>query len=324
VINKERHIRWEAFKQSIEQKIPAEIRILGEPVVDLFIDKEGKRIGLHTSINSVQNIPATPLQEICLNITERDKKFYLEIYTENEELFKEFYHFMLVFADKVQIDKINPYDAFYTNINRWKELISQKTLLSQEKLLGLIGELWLLKRLIEKLGVKSLTSWVGPFGEAHDFRLNNNEIEVKSTRGEKREHIINGANQLTASPNKSLYLLSLIFSRSGNAEEYSLLSLVLECKVLLEGNYDYYNKFNRILTNVFGINDDHLKLYTEKFQFRRQPALIPIEICPRISEEKFNLLFTNDPNRIIDLNYKIDVEGLGFLDNSQEFLNIIP
>lgn len=73
---------------------------------------------------------------------------------------------------------------FIHRINAWQLFMSSKRrLLSRESIIGLCGELEVLKLLLENktdLWNEILDSWKGPFHGLQDFKINDNAIEVKS------------------------------------------------------------------------------------------------------------------------------------------------
>jgi hypothetical protein len=90
--------------------------------------------------------------------------------------------------------------ALESSLALWRALLQTSALLSEEKQVGLAGELWLLERLLRGLGPRALDAWVGPGGQSHDFRLGDFEFEVKATSGTRRVHMINGLNQSLGTP----------------------------------------------------------------------------------------------------------------------------
>ena len=81
---------------------------------------------------------------------------------------------------------------------RWKDLVKEvRTLKELEK--GLLGELWFLDNLIDHLGPSIIRDWRGSEGDRHDFRIQNNEFEIKTTSSDERIHYISSISQLEPS-----------------------------------------------------------------------------------------------------------------------------
>jgi hypothetical protein len=68
--------------------------------------------------------------------------------------------------------------------DRWRALLSDaasRDLLSEEALVGLLGELLTVESLLALGAPSGLEFWVGPFNEVHDIRTPSHAIEVKAT-----------------------------------------------------------------------------------------------------------------------------------------------
>jgi hypothetical protein len=72
----------------------------------------------------------------------------------------------------------DPWEFIVQRLSGWKLLFSGVDNKAQEK--GLLGELLLLKHLMEKYE-QPVSIWTGPLGGIKDFRLQNRNIEVKTT-----------------------------------------------------------------------------------------------------------------------------------------------
>jgi hypothetical protein len=93
---------------------------------------------------------------------------------------------------------------------RWHYLLrgGQIEVLSEEAQKGLVGEIEVLKLLIDALGAKpALTAWTGPSGAPKDFELKADCIEVKARRGASQPFVkISSEHQLTDVPHRRLWL----------------------------------------------------------------------------------------------------------------------
>ena len=93
-------------------------------------------------------------------------------------------------------------------IGQFRVLLKRSHVMSEDSMVGLWGEMWALIRLLNKYGTGTIDSWKGPDKGVHDFRIGNNELEIKTTRNEERTHIISRLSQLEPSPDMDLYLVS--------------------------------------------------------------------------------------------------------------------
>jgi hypothetical protein len=65
--------------------------------------------------------------------------------------------------------------------------------------------------------------------------------------------------------------------------------------------------------------------YTERLKLRAPIAPVPVsEKLPRITDDDVAKLPRPDMSRVSDVRFRLDLEGLGSLDGSQEFLTILP
>lgn len=107
----------------------------------------------------------------------------------------------------------NEADALERSIGRtfrWHYLLrgGRAEVLSEDAQKGLIGEIEVLKRLIDRLGAKAtLAAWTGPSGAPKDFELRSGCIEVKARRGASQPYVkIANEHQLSDVPNRRLWL----------------------------------------------------------------------------------------------------------------------
>lgn len=96
-------------------------------------------------------------------------------------------------------------------LDRWRALFSDveaRGQLSDEALTGLLGELLVVKRLLELGAPSDLRFWAGPFNELHDIRSSSHAIEVKCTLvREGRIVSISSIDQLQPPQDANLHLV---------------------------------------------------------------------------------------------------------------------
>lgn len=84
-------------------------------------------------------------------------------------------------------------------LQKWKKFfeINHEVIMSEQSQQGLYGELLLLKRFIPIWGDETVKFWCGAEKETHDFYINGNAIEVKTTSAKSNEKIkINSEQQM--------------------------------------------------------------------------------------------------------------------------------
>ncbi len=83
-----------------------------------------------------------------------------------------------------EVDEANSYRAFLKRVAYWRDMFAGKraTVLGDERLRGLLGELLFLQRhAIPEFGLgRAIAGWTGPIRAKKDFRFNEVEIEVKA------------------------------------------------------------------------------------------------------------------------------------------------
>lgn len=96
----------------------------------------------------------------------------------------------------------------------WQEFMKRqsKTGLTPDEECGLVGELFVLLHLLELglSGDRALDAWCGPFREIHDFNLDGDAIEVKTSRGNGYgAYTIESEHQLDSSTVRRLQLAAI-------------------------------------------------------------------------------------------------------------------
>ena len=152
--------------------------------------------------------------------------------------------------------------------NNWKEMLASTndTLLSINKIKGLIGEMYFLNYyLANKYGIdRSILSWTGPEFLKHDFIINEDWYEVKTTSSIKNEVKISSIEQLDTINEGKLVVIKLDQTSETNAKALNI------------------NKLYKIILDK--INDDNIK---ENFM----SMLFKFGYYQRNEYEKMNYLF---------------------------------
>lgn len=121
---------------------------------------------------------------------------------------------------------------------RWHYLLrgGKQEVMSEEAQKGLVGEIEVLKLLIEAIGAKAaLTAWTGPSGAPKDFELKTGCIEVKARRGASQPFVtIANEYQLSDVPARSLWLAVLAVDEVHSPHGKTLTEYTAEVTELLE------------------------------------------------------------------------------------------
>lgn len=319
-----RHITWDAFRQQVlEPGLPARLAVGGAPPV--WLSLRGRALRLSTPVPDRTKVPVSPLAQITVTCTRERGCPVLEIATEREDLYREFFFLGLGIVDMIQSRGRAPYDAFAEALATWKELLRSASRLSDDQQLGLTGELWLLDRLLDRNGPGGLDAWMGPRGEPHDFRTGRVEFEVKSTRSATRIHVVNGLRQLVPSRRCRLCVVSLQWEPAGNADGETLPSRIARVRARLASSPGALALFNDLLRDRLHYRDEDAPLYADRLRLRTAPRLIEVGPgMPRITPEMLSGPLGETSARIDDVTYQVNLEGLGVEEGSAMFKKLLP
>lgn len=113
-------------------------------------------------------------------------------------------------------DGLAPADAVDGTIADFRDLLKNASSpeIPEERIVGLIGELLVLQRLV-RVSPHAVESWTGPHEQRHDFRRGNCAIEVKtSSRADTTVVTISSSQQLAAPDSGSLLLVHVNIERA--------------------------------------------------------------------------------------------------------------
>ena len=316
-----RLLSWESFKATfLDPGLGADVPVRGDPPITLFAEPHGTRIGLRIETDT----PVASIPRGIRAITLTAQPSVLTITTDRAELYQPFYAFLLDISDRIQLEQSGAGEAIEEALARWRRLLAGTARMSQDAQLGLAGELWLLLRLLSVRGPSGLAAWTGPSGDAHDFRLGEAEIEVKTTTSELRTHIVSRLDQLEPSPESSLYILSLQLAAAGLGAGWTLPEQIAEARTLLRGQTGRIDQFDQALGGL-GWSEEEADAYTARYKIRTPPTLVTVdEHCPRLVPADVNRILGERAGRLSDVQYRVDLEGMGAPEGSAAFDAVIP
>jgi hypothetical protein len=196
-----------------------------------------------------------------------------------------------------------PVAAARNALNRWRELLERNRgdILSMDALVGLLGELWILTRLVREHGTDSIRMWTGPNGTRFDFQHGKVCLEVKTTTAlQSRVVHIHGIDQLQI-PNDSELALAVVTAERLNDSGVSVPELVGELRNL---GVDRFELTEKLMSA--GYSDHDAGVYSlERFSVREEKYFHVNSQFPRIVRESFR---TGDlPAGVRDLRYSVDL-----------------
>lgn len=304
----------------VDERVPGLVVVRDRPSIVLFVDAAARRFGGYFETDDP--VTLAPLATVRTAAVEIDGRRSLELSVEEPRLFRTFYQLLADLVTRV-LDGAPVGAAAQASFADWRALLQQAAALGDERQAGLHGELWLLERLIATRGPDAVGAWTGPLRAAHDFRTAAGDIEVKTTYGARRVHVINGLSQLTPVEDVPLYLLSLRFQAAGEGGR-SLPEAVAAVRALLSVTAAL-PAFEAALAR-WGYRDEDEPLYRARRRLADRAVLVPIvEGAPRLTRRALDELAPSfAAERIVDVTYRIDVEGQGWSDGVAEFLSVVP
>lgn len=322
-----RHLSWENFRSSVFVKNEQRVhRVSASPLVEIYADGVQNRIGiwLQASENSMIPEQILKLAYVSAQITKRNKHTVLEISNNSPALQRQFYYFATAIAERIVADGKTTIEAVTQELACFEDLLREISLLSIERQIGLLGELIFLERLTGKVGLIALDAWIGPSGELHDFRIQKQEFEVKTTLKTHRIHTIHGAEQLVPTDGCTLHLVSVLLGPPGAGESFSLTEKVKAVAALFASDTARRNQFTASLEAI-GFREDDGIHYKRRFLIRRKIAVASIDKSfPALTRPAIHQVLGKSSSRIESVQYDVNIEGLESEEGSQHFSSVLP
>jgi Putative PD-(D/E)XK family member, (DUF4420) len=316
-----RHLRWESFEQRINRGPPSVEAVSGLPRVHLFIEPAGRRIGARFFTRIVAKIPS-PLAEVMIREVGIGPETALEVSTANQSLYRDFYALCCTIADRVQVEKQPVSAAIMTTLAAWGALVREKSLLSEERQIGLLGELLFLERVATVLGWKrAAAAWCGPDSEEHDFVLPSVDVEVKCTRSEQRIHRIASLTQLQPKVKRKLQFVSVQLTLGGDIKDAFSLPMKI-ASVLASAGYVSPSTAELVRDQIRrqGWEDEDAPNYMTRYLPRAPMMTARVAgSFPAMTPRALVSIGKGAAARIDRVSYWINVNGLGVMDGTAYF-----
>lgn len=197
--------------------------------------------------------------------------------------------------------------AVSRSIDEYEMLLQSRQLLTLEKQTGLLGELLLLTYLCGTDPASALTSWLGPEAEQHDFAFDAFDLEVKTTKSERRSHRIGSATQLEPTANRNLWFLSVQITAAGGADNaFSLVDLVDRAREVLGPHAQQFNEY----LDRLGWRETDIESYRNAYVLRSHPAFYQVdEQFPSLQDSALRLAIPHYEH-LSEVSYRTDVSHL--------------
>lgn len=288
---------------------PAEQRLAEEPLCVLGIDPPRGELTLRTpATGSVIDVSAYRMIRTDIVEEPGDETVWFRVTVEAKGIEYEAYSLLQSVTDQLQQgDDLER--ALHVALDAFRGLLARAPRLSEDQEIGLFGELVALDRLIDGVGeTKALAAWLGPRAEEHDFVLGEADIEVKTTRSERRIHVIHGLGQLTPTPGRPLHLMSVQVTGAGAAGNGETLPELIERirRRLRSGRTDFDDR----LTDCGWEDAQADRLYTTRLLVRSEPRFYTVDgVFPAITSAGLSRIVTR-PELVRSIDYRIDVTDL--------------
>ena len=103
--------------------------------------------------------------------------------------------------------------AARSTILDFRRLLLRSSNVAPTKIAGLIGELLVLRRLLDRSS-KAWRTWRGPLGDRHDFRSGDHSLEVKTSSKASRNVTVSSIDQMATPAGGSLHLLHVLLEQT--------------------------------------------------------------------------------------------------------------
>jgi hypothetical protein len=194
------------------------------------------------------------------------------------------------------IEKYEDWSAFFASGGLGKD--------STSKIIGIIGELLILEKVIKMFDETAISTWWGPVRHRHDFEFANSGIEVKTTINPHSNEVeIHGLKQLSPDPGRSLYLAHLKLNLDPQGLNLSdLINRLLTSKV---SKFELEEKIGKS-----GVTKELIDSFTNfKFNGFLARYFLVDDLFPSITQDNLSV---DELSRISRVSYKIDLKDLVF------------
>jgi hypothetical protein len=302
-----RHLDAEGFERAVAAGVPIEFPVDGSPRVAMFIDTVTPAVGLRLPDDGSR--PDPDLEHLVARFVYRDEATWAEVLITDPDLFHDGYPLLCAIADRVQLLGMSLAAAVADALQTLGRLLQRTPGLSSDTEIGLLGELLVLHGLTCSMDPRrAIQAWCGPDAEEHDFAVPGFDIEVKTTRSDRRNHWISTLGQLTAKPARPLWFVSIQLTGAGAADGMSLPELVHNVRE----NADRV-QLRRLLDSRLhraGWNDALQHTLRSRWLVRSEPAAYRVDDAfPTLTHDALtdaSVAMTHIP----EVRYRIDLTGI--------------
>ncbi len=309
-------LNQQAFREYVESEVTTALPISDEVPGRIILNPSTRSLELICQSESIPDLSLFPSFEGELRYDSSKSASFAHLTVRTPAQMFESYLFLMTIVFGIERGETLT-QSFHNSLDSFSYLLEKNGVLSQEKQLGLFGELIFLDRLSAVRGTEAaLASWQGPVAGEHDFTLDDCDIEVKTTGSESRIHKIGSIQQLSPKLDRKLYFLSIQATKTGSSSGNSLASLTL---AMMPKFGDHVEAFKAKL-NRAGWKQEHNHLYSALYALRDEPLLFAVDSeFPKITESGLQLSENLRP-RIFNISYRVNLDGISGYQTIEEFL----
>lgn len=315
---------FEEIEAALASDAPRRLGLNTSRNFSLIIEPEHGALWLLCPIGD-QSLPI-PSQTSVINTSVRkigDESNY-QIGSRFFPLLREVYYFLGGVVHRAEKSGEALPDVIAGELAAWEALLRMPSSMDRNQVIGLLGELWVLWRLMQNLGAHAIDCWTGPASEQHDFRLAADDLEIKTTISHSRDHAISGLDQLVTTEQRSLSVVSIQLKPAGGGPGISLRDAIGRISHHLSGDPVSLKKFNDRLMAIGYRHDDDSR-YSDRYCLRSDPTLVPVNSgFPRITAESLSVVLTSSSlRRIRKVIYTANLDGMGMTLDSRDVITAL-
>lgn len=312
---------FEEIEAALASDAPRRLGLETSRNFSLIIEPEQGALWLLCPIGD-QSLPASsPTSVINVSTRKIGDELHYQIGSRFSPLLREVYYFLGGVVHRAEKSEEALPAVVASELAAWEALLRIPSFMDRNQVIGLLGELWVLWRIMQNLGAGAVDCWTGPASEQHDFRLAADDLEIKTTLSHSRDHAISGLDQLVTNDQRSLSVVSIQLKPAGGGPGTSLRDAISRISKHLSIDPVSLKKFNDRLAAT-GYRHDDDSHYSDRYCLRSDPTLVPVDSeFPRITAESLSAVITSSSlRRIRKVIYTANLDGMGMPLDSRNAL----
>lgn len=315
---------FEEIETALISDCPRRIGLSTSRNFSLVIEPEHGALWLLCPIGN-QSLPtSSQTSVISTSVRKIGNELHYQIGSRFTPLLREVYYFIGGVVNRAEKFGEALPDVIVSELAAWEALLRTPRSMDRDQIIGLLGELWVLWRVMHNIGAGAIDCWTGPASEQHDFRLEVNDVEIKTTLSHSRDHAISGLDQMVTSAQRSLSVVSIQLKPAGGGPGISLRDAVSRIFQYLSIDPVSLNKFSDRLAAVGYCHDDDSS-YSDRYCLRSEPILVPVDReFPRLTTELLStVLSSSSLRRIRKVVYTANLDGMGLALDSWDAVDAL-